>query len=59
MAIIMFLFGSFLGLIGAIMQVTLGFGGVGAAIQTYFLISLGLPLVTLLAYSSRSQNRSS
>ncbi|MGH1464271.1 MAG: hypothetical protein ACRBBQ_02820 [Cognatishimia sp.] len=59
MAIIMFLFGSFLGLVGAIMQLTLGFGGFGAAVQTYFLVSIGLPLVTLLAYSSRRQNRSS
>ncbi|MDO6725825.1 hypothetical protein Q4544_02660 [Cognatishimia sp. 1_MG-2023] len=49
MAIVLFLFGSVLGLFGAILQLSLGVGGFGAALQTYLMISLGLPVVTLLA----------
>ncbi len=52
MALIMFLFGSILGLIGAVLQLILGFD-FGAAFQTYAVISFGFPTVTLLAYSAR------
>lgn len=52
MAIVMFLFGSALGLIGAVMQLALGFDA-ASALNTYALIAIGLPVVTLLAQQSR------
>lgn len=56
MAIVLFFFGSVLGLFGATLQLSLGFGGFGAALQTYLMISLGLPLVTLMASYLRFPN---
>ena len=48
MALVMFLFGSALGLIGAITQLALGFDAT-MALNTYAFLSVGLPMVTLLA----------
>lgn len=48
MALVMFLFGSALGLFGAITQLALGFD-IALALNTYAFMSLGLPMVTLLA----------
>ncbi len=53
MAIIVFLFGSLLGITGAIMQLVLGFGGL-AAFQTYAFCAIAIPMVTLLALTLRS-----
>lgn len=53
MAIIVFLFGSLLGITGAIMQLVLGFGG-AAALQTYAFCAFAIPMVTLLAIAFRS-----
>ncbi|MDC0738888.1 hypothetical protein N6L24_11415 [Cognatishimia sp. SS12] len=51
MAIVLFLFASVLGLMGATVQMLFGFGDFAAAFQTYALVSIGLPSVTLAAYS--------
>ena len=48
MALVMFLFGSALGLIGAISQLALGFDAT-VALNTYAFLSIGLPMVTLVA----------
>lgn len=48
MALVMFLFASFLGLIGAVAQLVLG-ADVVTALNTYALLSIGLPMVTLMA----------
>ncbi|MGR3836950.1 MAG: hypothetical protein ACU0A2_01220 [Cognatishimia sp.] len=48
MALVMFLFASFLGLIGAVTQLVLG-ADVVTALNTYALLSIGLPMVTLMA----------
>jgi len=53
MAIIVFLFGSLLGITGAIMQLVLGFGGL-AAFQTYAFCAFAIPMVTLLALAVRN-----
>jgi ABC-type lipoprotein release transport system permease subunit len=58
MAIVTFLFGSLLGITGAILQMVFGFG-FAAALQTYAFCSIALPLITVLARSLRnSRNRS-
>jgi hypothetical protein len=58
MAIIMFLFGSALGLIGALLQFALGTGGFFEALQTYALIAFGLPMTTLMAiYMRRTSDK--
>lgn len=54
MAIIVFLFGSVLGITGAIMQFALGFG-LMAALQTYVFCAFGIPMVTLLAVAFRGR----
>ena len=54
MAIVTFLFGSLLGITGAVMQLVLGFGFM-AALQTYAFCSIALPLLTLLALSTRKR----
>lgn len=56
MAIMMFLFGSALGLTGAVAQLVLGFD-LSTAFQTYVFVALGLPLSTLLAFSSRASRK--
>ncbi|NQY60081.1 hypothetical protein [Cognatishimia sp.] len=48
MALVMFLFGSALGLTGAVTQLALGFDA-AVALNTYAFLSVGLPMVTLLA----------
>lgn len=48
MAIVMFLFGSALGLTGAAAQLALGFEA-SSALNTYAFFAIGLPMVTLLA----------
>lgn len=54
MAIVTFLFGSLLGIIGAVTQMVLGFG-VMAALQTYAFCSIALPTLTLLAIAQRNR----
>ncbi|MFY0596708.1 MAG: hypothetical protein JXQ85_09780 [Cognatishimia sp.] len=54
MAIVTFLFGSLLGITGAVMQMVLGFGGI-AALQTYTFCAIALPVLTLLALSQRNR----
>lgn len=54
MAIIMFLFGSMLGMTGAVMQLVFGFGWMAAA-QTYAFCAIALPLVALLAMAQRDR----
>ena len=54
MALVMFLFGSALGLTGAITQLALGFDAL-VSLNTYTFFSVGLPMVTLLAM--RANNR--
>ena len=48
MALVMFLFGSALGLTGSVTQLALGFEAT-VALNTYAFLSVGLPMVTLLA----------
>ena len=54
MAIIVFLFGSLLGITGAILQLVLGFDG-ATAFQTYAFCAFAIPIVTLFALTLRSK----
>lgn len=52
MAIVLFLFASALGVIGAMLQLALG-AELITALNTYAFMSIGLPVATILAQKSR------
>lgn len=59
MAVVTFLFASILGIFGAILQLSLGMGGVLDAAVTYAMTAIGLPVVTLMAFYFRTTRDSS
>lgn len=59
MAVVTFLLASILGITGALLQLSLGMGGVVDAMMTYAMTAIGLPVVTLMAFYFRTTRVSS